>query len=35
MRKRIVCRVITKERSTLLDAAIMATESIPPGLVAR
>jgi hypothetical protein len=35
MRKRIVCRVMTNEISTLLEAAIMATESIPPGLVAR
>ncbi len=32
---RRVCRAITKDRSTLLEAPMMATESMPPGLVAR
>lgn len=35
-RNRAACSAITKERSTLSDAAAMiATESMPPGLVAR
>src|SRR5262249_43099292 len=35
MAKRTVCRAITKDRSAVLEAAMMATESMPPGLVAR
>lgn len=33
--KRAICCAITNPTSTLVDAAIMATESAPPGLVAR
>src|SRR5882724_7176178 len=33
--KRATCCAITNPTSTLVDAAIMATESAPPGLVAR
>src|SRR6266404_4162486 len=33
--KRAICCTITNPTSTLVDAAIMATESAPPGLVAR
>jgi hypothetical protein len=33
--RRTVCIAITKDTSTLLEAAMMATESAPPGLVAR
>src|ERR1700729_154876 len=33
--KRAICCAITNPTSTLGDAAIMATESAPPGLVAR
>ena len=33
--KRAVCSAITNGRSTGLEAAMMATESAPPGLVAR
>ncbi len=32
---RPICIVMTKGRSTLDDAAMIATESAPPGLVAR
>ena len=32
---RTVCMAITKDTSTLVDAAMMAIESEPPGLVAR
>ena len=35
MARRTVCSAITNDRSTLLEAAIMATEFMPPGLVAR
>lgn len=35
IRKRSVCSAMTRGRSTLLDAAMIATESMPPGLVAR
>ena len=30
-----VCSAITKDRSALLEAPMIATESMPPGLVAR
>ena len=33
--KRAICCAITNPTSTLVDPAIMATESAPPGLVAR
>jgi hypothetical protein len=33
--KRAVCIAMTNGRSTLLAAAMIATESAPPGLVAR
>ena len=33
--RRTVCIAITKETSTLLDAAMIAIEFEPPGLVAR
>src|SRR4029077_7393322 len=33
--KRATCCAITNPTSTLVDPAIMATESAPPGLVAR
>ena len=33
--RRVVCIAMTNGTSTLLDAAMMATESAPPGLVAR
>lgn len=32
---RAICMAITNEASTLLEAAMIATESAPPGLVAR
>ena len=32
---RTVCIAITNDTSTLLEAAMIATESEPPGLVAR
>ncbi len=34
-RKRPVCIAMTKGTSTSLEAAMIATESAPPGLVAR
>jgi hypothetical protein len=34
-KKRTVCRAMTKGTSTLVEAEMMATESMPPGLVAR
>ena len=35
VRKRTICSVMMKGSSTWLDAAMIATESMPPGLVAR
>ena len=32
---RTVCMAMTKDTSTLVEAAMMAIESEPPGLVAR
>ena len=35
MSTRAVCKAITKDMSSLAEAAMMATASMPPGLIAR